>query len=896
MKLFIGTLFCLLLAFQAVSQTAQPGTWVPDDRVRSIARGGGKVFLTGDFRWIGEPYDGRAAVFNTDLSHDDTYEIIDFPVQQAIPDDAGGWYTVSQGVIGHIKSDKSAELLPIEITTGSAIYAIRKSGNILYIGGQFGAINGTTRANIAAVDLTNNTVTSWNPGTVGTVYSMEVAGSLVYIGGSFTSVGGMTRRKIAAIDAATGVTTSWNPVTTTSFGYILDIIVTPSAIYFGGSFTITSPSFRSNFAAVNTTTGAPLSFNPQPNDVVRDLLLDGTTLYITGEFTHLGAVPKYGLASFDTGTGTMTSFNTTFPDTYSGPLTSMAVLGSNLYVAGDFIQINGEEKAKLAVVNKTTGALVSTTTRNVSDPVYTLNIIGSKILVGFYYLLGIDGEYNTAQCAALDETTGKGFGWTPEFPVTPADSYISSSKLHYANDRLFYWQELFYDPDDSYSTVLGALNPSDGTDIATWNVTLGGGRVTAWAFSSDALYLAGTFTHVNGTSRAGFAAVDLITGSLLPLVIPYTPNYAATEEVRSMAVSNDVLYVAGRFNFTDGGVTRNKLAAWNATTGALQSWAPQLSLTAFEIPKIGVIHNERVYLVGGVLMRVNAITGLPDSWSPDLGPDGGSASSIAIQGNYVYLAGGFSPGVKRVGIVSGAPTAWQPNIHDVYDSEGAVYVVETSSTKLYVGGDFFFPVATGDHMYYAQFDIPADAPNDPPQIESSTTGFPVSGIVSVDLLPLISDPDDNLDISTLTLLTPVSEQGAPAAIDAASVLTLTYETPFSGTDRVTIEVCDEMEACTLQELAINIGGSGLLVFNAVSPNADGLNDLLTLMNIPAENKVTILNRWGVVVCTINNYNNQSQSFRGLNDNGNELPDGTYYYRIDLPDGQEVKTGYLSLRR
>lgn len=892
-------LFCLTLAFPGVSQNAQPDTWIPHGELRSIVRGDGKIYLTGQFFWIGPDYEGNTAVFNTDLSQDNTYPAGQFHVQFAIPDDAGGWYTCSAGVIGHVKADKTVETLPITFGGSGFLYSMAKAGNILYIGGTYAQVNGTARQNIAAIDLTTNTLTSWNPGANSSVFTIKVSGSTVYLGGSFTTAGGVSRNRIAAIDATTGVTTSWNPnILTSGFGYVSDMIITPGAIYFGGNFSNAgggSPS-RRNFAVVNTTTGALLAFNPRPDDYVTHLLLDGTTLYVAGEFFNIASTAKYGLAAFDTSTGLMTSFNVTFEETYGGPVTSWDISGQKLIIGGDFLKINTVEQAKLAVVDKTTGALEPMVERNISHEVDAVCVVGSKVFVGWYSVLGINGEYNTAGVAALDETTGQGFGWTPQMPGFPPGGYIAETKLHPQNNRVFYWQDIYIG--SIRSSVLGAVSAIDGSTIASWNVSVTG-VVTAWAFSETALYLTGDFTAVNGITRSGFAAVDLVTGAVLPLVIPYTPNYAAFEEVRSMIVHNDVLYVAGKFSFTDGGVTRNKLAAWNATTGALQPWAPQLTFPyPTAIPEIGAIHNGKAYLVGGVVARVNLATGLPDSWQPSNGTeiiDG--ASAVAVQGNYVYLVGGFSPGVVRVGMVTGNPTAWQPGIEDVYDSEGGVYAVVTTGSKLYVGGDFYFSYADGPQgQYFAQFDIPADVGNDPPVIATTTSGLPVAGVVSINLTQLISDPDDNLDLSTLQLLDPITEQGAEASIDASHTLMLTYETPFGGTDKVSIEVCDLLEACTQQDLNIEIAGSDLSVFNAVSPNDDGKNDKFTLLNISPGNKVTIFNRWGAVVFSMDNYDNEVRAFRGLNDSGIELPDGTYYYRIDFTDGQAAKTGFLSLRR
>lgn len=124
--------------------------------------------------------------------------------------------------------------------------------------------------------------------------------------------------------------------------------------------------------------------------------------------------------------------------------------------------------------------------------------------------------------------------------------------------------------------------------------------------------------------------------------------------------------------------------------------------------------------------------------------------------------------------------------------------------------------------------------------------------------------------------------------------------PFAGTDRLTIEACDQTSNCAQQEITIEVAGD-ISVYNAISPNGDGKNEELTIQYIDIlpstkSNKVTIFNRWGDVVFSIDNYDNQSRSFHGLNNNGGELPTGVYYYRIDFTGGQSSITGYLSLRR
>ncbi len=87
----------------------------------------------------------------------------------------------------------------------------------------------------------------------------------------------------------------------------------------------------------------------------------------------------------------------------------------------------------------------------------------------------------------------------------------------------------------------------------------------------------------------------------------------------------------------------------------------------------------------------------------------------------------------------------------------------------------------------------------------------------------------------------------------------------------------------------------IVVYNAVSPNGDGLNPYMRIENLaPPDNTVSIFNRWGDLVWEGSGYNNDTIVFRGLSKNGDELPSGTYFYRITR-GGQQPVVGYLSLK-
>jgi gliding motility-associated-like protein len=190
--------------------------------------------------------------------------------------------------------------------------------------------------------------------------------------------------------------------------------------------------------------------------------------------------------------------------------------------------------------------------------------------------------------------------------------------------------------------------------------------------------------------------------------------------------------------------------------------------------------------------------------------------------------------------------------------------------------------------------------NQPPVISSTATSAPINGKVTIELLSLLSDPDDNLDLSTLTLLSNTSEQGAAATINASSELELDYgNTFFSGVDRVSIEVCDLLSACSQQVLSIEVGGN-VSVYNAVSPNGDDKNPFFFLQYIDVipetkTNRVIIFNRWGDEVFSVADYDNKTKVFIGLTNDGSKLPAGTYFYKIELPLAGKSLSGFFGLK-
>ncbi|MFH6998490.1 gliding motility-associated C-terminal domain-containing protein [Flavobacterium sp. FlaQc-57] len=97
------------------------------------------------------------------------------------------------------------------------------------------------------------------------------------------------------------------------------------------------------------------------------------------------------------------------------------------------------------------------------------------------------------------------------------------------------------------------------------------------------------------------------------------------------------------------------------------------------------------------------------------------------------------------------------------------------------------------------------------------------------------------------------------------------------------------------------------IYNAVSPNGDGVNDIFKIDGIRCypDAYVEIYDRWGVLVYDAYNYDNESVAFRGISEGRatvkkqDGLPDGTYFYVITYKTylNEPISlTGYLYLSK
>ena len=119
--------------------------------------------------------------------------------------------------------------------------------------------------------------------------------------------------------------------------------------------------------------------------------------------------------------------------------------------------------------------------------------------------------------------------------------------------------------------------------------------------------------------------------------------------------------------------------------------------------------------------------------------------------------------------------------------------------------------------------------------------------------------------------------GLTATATAVGVYTVTV-TPAGG------DICSSSFELTVDNVAC-------MIPKGISPNGDTMNDNFDLTGFGVV-KIGIFNRYGKEVYSQGTYTNE---WYGQDKKGNELPTGTYYYSIELENG-DSKTGWVYINR
>jgi Domain of unknown function (DUF5122) beta-propeller len=190
------------------------------------------------------------------------------------------------------------------------VYALAQVGDRTIIGGNFTAVGGVARRNVAAIRADGTVDPGFNPNVDGIVYAVagNADGSRIFIGGAFATVGGVARARIAAVDPSGAVVPTWQA---NANDEVRALATSGTRVYAGGRFTTIGPSSRPRLAAIDTATGTVITaFNPRPSWTVRAVTVspDGTKVYAVGSFSAIGGQARKYAAEVLASNGQATAF------------------------------------------------------------------------------------------------------------------------------------------------------------------------------------------------------------------------------------------------------------------------------------------------------------------------------------------------------------------------------------------------------------------------------------------------------------------------------------------------------------------------------------------------------------------------------------------------------------
>ncbi len=703
-KIFLSVLFLWVMVAHA--QVVKPNFWETDGKVNATLNINNKLYIAGDFSYVGPSSGSLAGIKISNPANTLTGYGISGDVQSLLFDNS------NRLIIGGDFSynGQSKSLLVLNGSQPDALFNKNIVGqikcmaiyqNVLYIGGNFSSINGVTRNNLAAFNLSTGALTTWAPQPDGEITALTIANGNIWVGGSFSIIGGVVRSSIASVSTSGTV----NSFSVGINGAVKSITVLDTVVFVGGAFASSGATTRNNLASFNSATNTLRSWNPNVNGTVYSMVMSGLNLFIGGEFTTVGSSTRNNLACLSLLTGAPTSFNVDL----DGRVNCVALSGTTLNVGGVFMNVGANEIAHFARISSS--GTVSTNTPLVNGEISAITVLGDSCLMGGNF--SSMGGIKQKNLAILDMNTGAAISWAVAVDGEVKALERIGSTIVVAGS--------FFSINQTQRQSLAIIDTLNGNPTS-FDAGCQGVINTLHVFGSQ-LYVGGFFSAIGNENRNNLAALSLTTG----LATAWNPD--ADAEVFDIKRTGSVLFAAGDFN-NMGTTGIRKVASFNlANNGSLRSWSFNFDSSVYALS----IYNNYVF-AGGIFESVNSTSrnGLAqiDTGSGGLQSWQSSGSQViknlALTNNLLFAGGLFSQNanlIRAFSVSNGNDIGVQ-----LPGTSTEVNHLNIIGGNLFVGGVFNMPTTLGKQNFVA-----VDLTVDSPSVASNSLSFSKISPVSMRL-------------------------------------------------------------------------------------------------------------------------------------------------------------------
>jgi len=625
-------------------------------------------------------------------------------------DDVNG---VAKRCLARLHRDGSLDLT-WNLDVDGRVVALALEGNNLYIGGFFDKVGGLSRRGLAKVSTIGGGEVDleWIPfgsgDVVGGVDAIVVSGGDVFVGGNFNAIGGATRINLAKLSSqGTGLADqNWQADCP---GGVNALSLQSSNLFVGGTFDSIGGTMRSSLAKVSRYGLGKVDhlWNPGlSGDFVQVTALahSGTHLVVGGVF-NLSGTSLSNLVKI-TVEGTASPDNAWQPHT--GPFPEIGAIlvedTEHIYVGGGFELNHGR-------VTRLVGPRAESDTNwSAAIGPWRVNAL-MKGADGLYVggkFSHVEGELTSA-IARLDPILGRldeRFAAQVHLPgEVRAIVRQPDGKLVLGGD--------FIEVDGHKRGYLVRLN-SDGTVDDNWNPNANA-RVLAMTANASSLFVSGFFTEIGNVSQSVLAKVDLIGSDKVdPFWRPEIGNVDDVSVVFTLALTDDSLFIGGPFQHVEGQI-RAGLAKLDTVDGQLDlRWSANVSDQNGYPWVYAILIHETNLIVGGAFASIKGSSktnlakvstrgsGIVNAvWNPNpKHSEGlGGIGSLAVSGTNLYVGGGFSSigGIRRSNLArvdllgSGrCDISWNPSLPaDFYPSS-----IGSGASGTYISGSDYGRIET----------------------------------------------------------------------------------------------------------------------------------------------------------------------------------------------------------